>query len=358
MTPSDLIPNSPDDISSEWLTAVLTAAGYETTISSLRIRPIGTGQMASSLRVTPVYTASNDAPRSVVVKIASSDPNSRQAGARGAYLKEVRFYQELAHTLPVATPRSFWADIDTETNNFVIVLEDMQPAEQGDQIAGCGPASVYLAATNIAGLHAPHWCDHGLFDLSWLTAPPAERHQAYAEIKAIVAMVTPGFIDRHRDRLTPTHISHLEWFAESLDTWLMNDGGRFALTHSDHRVDNLLFSNTTEAPRPVTVVDWQTIAVRNPVADISYLLGTSVDPATRREIENGVVQAYHQALGERGVDNYDFDMCFDDYRNQTPHALLLTVLGSMLTVQTDRGDDMFMAMLHRSSQQMTDLGVR
>lgn len=352
------IPAGPEDISASWITEVLNSAQYDVAIRDVVVEPIGTGQMASSLRVTPVYTGATDAPRSLVVKIASGDPNSRQAGARGAYLKEVRFYQEFADGLPVATPGSLWADIDLDTNDFAIVLEDMSPATQGDQIAGSDEASILTAAVNIAGLHAPHWGDTDLFNKAWLTAPQNERGAGYGELKAIVAMVTPRFIDRYQDRLSQTQIAHLEWFAETIDSWLLNDDGRFALTHGDHRLDNLLFSPTANADRPVTVVDWQTIAVRNPVADISYLLGTGVEPMVRRDIEANVVGRYHRALSALGVIGYDLDECLNDYRNQTPHALLLTVLGSMLTEQTDRGDDMFMAMLHRSSQQMTDLGVR
>lgn len=352
-----MIPTSPADITAEWITTMLHSAGHEASVAGTSVEPIGTGQMASSLRVTPAYEASGGAPASFVVKIASNDPKSREAGARGAYLREVRFYQELADSLPVATPRSFWADINIDTNDFVIVLEDMRPATQGDQIEGCDVDSVIAAATNIAGLHGPRWGDPTLYELDWLTTPKAEQAAGYAELKMILGMVTPGFIDRYRDRLTATHIDHLEWFAETADTWLSNESGRFALTHCDHRLDNMLFADPS-SHQPVTVVDWQTVAVRNPGADIAYLLGTSVEPDVRREIENDVVSRYHQALRELGVTNYDLAECHNDYRTQTPHSLLLTVLGSMWTVQTDRGDDMFMAMLRRSSQQMTDLGVR
>lgn len=352
-----MIPTTQDDISSEWIQTTLVEAGHTLEVISVTVESIGTGQMASSLRVTPTYVDPTDNPPSVVVKLASTDPNSRQAGSGGAYLREVRFYEELADSLPVATPRSFWSAIDLETNDFAIVLEDMRDARQGDQIEGCDVTSVRIAAENIAGLHAPRWGDASLYELAWLTARPEDRNAAIAELKAIVGMVTPGFIDRYTGGLDAVHIDLLEWFAETVDEWLMNDGGHFALTHADHRLDNLLF-NPADRDRPVTVVDWQTLAVRNPVADISYLLGTSVEAEVRREIELDIVDSYHQRLISLGVENYDLAACRDDYRHQTPHSLLLTVLGSMLTVQTERGDDMFMAMLHRSAQQMVDLGIR
>lgn len=353
MQPLDHIPTSAADITPTWLTAVLQRAGHDVDVSGVDIEPIGTGQMATSLRVTPTYGSPTDAPTSTVVKIASTDPNSRDAGARGAYLKEVRFYQQLAASLPTATPRCYWAVIDVERNDFALVLEDMRPGRQGDQIVGCDVESMVLAARNIAGLHAPHWGDPSLYEIDWLTAPPERQEAGRAEAKLVLSMLTPGFIDRYAGRLTADQVELLRWFAATVDEWLANDGGRFGLVHGDHRLDNLLFSPHDPA-RPVTVVDWQTLGVRNPVADISYLVGTSVEPDVRRSVERDVVAAYHEALVSLGVDDYDLDTCFDDYRNQTPHALLLCIIGSMSTIQTPRGDDMFMAMLRRSSAQILD----
>lgn len=357
MTSAPAVPHLPDDLSAAWLSAAL-APQYDVQVATTSVSPIGTGQMANSLRVGLEYThRPSDAPDSVVVKIASTDPNSRAAGARGAYLREVRFYQQLAERLPVATPRSYFAAIDVDTNDFAIVLEDMHPAQQGDQIAGCDAGAVLEAARNIAGLHAPTWGDEQLLESSWLAPPAAEQEQRLAELKAMMQMMTPGFIDRYAGRLEPVHVELLQWFADTVDSWASDNRGAFALCHGDHRLDNLLF-NPDDAQRPVTVVDWQTVAIRNPVADLSYLLGTSVEAGVRREIEEETVAAYHNELIALGVTDYSLDRCMDDYRTQTPHSLLLCVLGSMLTVQTDRGDDMFMAMLHRSTQQMIDLDVR
>lgn len=350
------IPTSAEEITCAWLASVFERQGFASRPSDITVAPIGTGQMASSVRVEISATGASDLPASVAVKFASPDPNSLNAGAQGAYLKEVRFYQQFAELLPVATPGCLWADINTESHQFVLVLEDMRPAQQGDQIAGSTVEQALVSARTIAGLHARYWNDERLFDHEWLTAPRAERIESYAQVKAVVSLFTPGFIDRYRNRLTAHQVGLLNWFAENVDSWLEADGGRFGLLHGDHRLDNLLY-NPNNSDQPVTVVDWQTIGVRNPVGDVSYLLGTGLDPSDRRSAEHDLVAAYHAELLRFGVSDYSLDQCFDDYRSQTPHALLLTVLGSMMTGQTARGDDMFMAMLTRSSQQMIDLGV-
>jgi len=188
---SPSIPRSAADLTAPWLTSALNYAGSDAVAQSVSSAEIGTGQMATSMRLSVVYEANPDAlPPSFVVKLASNDPSSRAAGARGAYLREVRFYQELAADLPVATPASWWADINEETHDFAILLEDMHPGAQGDQIQGCSVEHLRSAAINIAGLHAPSWQDPNLSKLTWLTAPPDELADRHNEFEQLIAALT------------------------------------------------------------------------------------------------------------------------------------------------------------------------
>jgi len=78
------------------------------------------------------------APASVIGKFPAAVPDSRRAGsAHLLYLREVSFYRELAHTLAIHTPRPFVAEIDPETDDFILILEDLAPFRQVDQLAGC-----------------------------------------------------------------------------------------------------------------------------------------------------------------------------------------------------------------------------
>lgn len=348
------IPTAVREITAEWIATALASADIDAEVASIEVSPVGTGQMASSVRVELAYSdAPEAAPASVVVKLASDDPTSRAAGERGAYESEVRYYQLLDETVDVATPACLWSGIDTTTNDFAIVLEDMRPAVQGDQILGCTPEQASQATQNIAGLHAPRWGDLSLLDHHWLVPPADERATRVQETQAILAMLTEGFIERYDDDIEDKVAELLRRFATNLPDWLALGADQFTLTHADHRLDNLLFGD--DPAQPVTVVDWQTIGVRNPLADVAYLLGTGLDPAVRKEVEEDIVADYHRHISERGVADYSAERCFFDYRQQSLHALLITVLGSMMTIRTDRGDEMFMAMLHRSTAQIFDL---
>ena len=71
----------PEDLTADWLTANLGAGR----VSDFTVARIGTGQMSECYRVALTY-AEGDGPASVVLKVAASDPVSRQTGhALGLY---------------------------------------------------------------------------------------------------------------------------------------------------------------------------------------------------------------------------------------------------------------------------------
>ena len=75
------------------------------------------------------------------------------------YEREVRFYKEIAPTVGIRTPRCYHADWDRDSGLFVLLLEDLAPAQQGDQIDGCTLEQAALALDELAKLHAPRWAD-------------------------------------------------------------------------------------------------------------------------------------------------------------------------------------------------------
>jgi hypothetical protein len=92
-------------------------------------KPVGNGLVGDSYRFDLTYEeAEPDAPASVIGKFPEADPDSRRAGsAHLLYLREVSFYRELAPTLAIHTPRPFVAEIDLETDDFILILEDVAP---------------------------------------------------------------------------------------------------------------------------------------------------------------------------------------------------------------------------------------
>ena len=136
---------TPSAVTGPWLEAVLHRAGYDVSVASFTAEAVGTGQVGQNVRFLIEYRR-GEGPRSLVGKFASDDPESRQTGiALSNYLREVRFYQELQPTLDIQTPVVLFTDIDLDTQEFVLMMEDLSPAVQGDQISGCDPVAAERA---------------------------------------------------------------------------------------------------------------------------------------------------------------------------------------------------------------------
>jgi len=353
LSPPDGPVENAADIDPRWMTTALRDFGIEAEVAALSFAPIGTGQMADSFRFALSYEpgSAQGAPRSVVVKMQAADVLSRNAGVNGAYDKEVRFYRELEPTLSIRTPNCYLAALPDEAGHFALVLEDLAPAEQGDQLEGCGVGQARSAVVNLAGLHGPRWCDPTLHELGWIRTASEEQAEG---MQSFLVGLTEQFIEHYGDRVLARDAEVLRTFAGKSARWMLGRPERFAPIHGDYRLDNLLFA-TAAGGDPVATVDWQTLELGLPARDLAYFLGNSLLPGDRRTHERELIGAYHEALVGLGVAGHSLDECFDDYRYGQFHGLIITVLAAVILTHTERGDDMFMAMSSRACEAIRDL---
>jgi hypothetical protein len=342
---------SPQDLTDAWLTARLAAAGRLPeggAVSRFSTTAIGTGQMSESFRIALQYADGGPAgPRSVVLKVAATDEGSRATGAgMGAYAREIRFYQQLAPTLEGPLADCLHAEIDEPSGWFTLLLEDLAPARQGDQIAGCTLEEAAGAVDALASLQASRWDEDELTRTDWLT-------QVSPLNQGLLTYLLPGFEERYAGRVGEEHLEVVRRFVASADAWSAETPRPHALVHADFRLDNMLFGARGDG-RPV-VVDWQTLTYGPALLDLSYFLGGSLSVEDRRAGEEALVRRYHEALLAGGVTNLDWDTCWREYRRQVFHGIVMAVGASMLVQRTDRGDDMFMAVIARHCQQAIDL---
>lgn len=337
---------SVDELSAEWLTQALRQQ-----VTGFEVAAVGTGQMGSCFRV--ILAGDPNLPSSTLLKLPNGDAAARSMVA-GAYRSEVRFYTEILSTVGIRTPQCYATTAVTEDGRFSMLLQDMAPAVQGDQIAGCTPAEAHAAAVNLAGLHGPRWNDRTLLEIEGLTMSGPEDASLLA---SVYGPATETFFEQLGDALSPETRATLLSCVEVAEAWsLARQSERFGLVHGDYRLDNLLFDPTPEAP-PVSAIDWQTLSLGLPARDLAYLVGTGLSIADRRAHEEGLVAAYHEALLALGVSDYSAETCWEDYRFAMIQGPLVSVFGCAYGARTERGDAMFAAMVERSCAAIRDLGT-
>ena len=159
------LPHTLDELSAEWLTETLHAAGViegarVTRHSNELLGGSGAGLIGTVARLRLEFDRQESgAPATAIIKLPTLPGKNRDIGELGGdYEREVRFYQELAASLPVRCPRCYAAHFIEDTQaraerrlrrdrgqRFVLLLEDMAPAQVGDDLAGASFAQAAAA---------------------------------------------------------------------------------------------------------------------------------------------------------------------------------------------------------------------
>ncbi|MFD6517714.1 phosphotransferase family protein [Rhodococcus sp. NPDC060176] len=333
------IPSRPEELTAEWMSEVMGDWAEEVTVS-----PVGTGQTGATYRVARGNAAS------LIAKLSSQDAAVRERVALG-YRAEHAFYTRVAATLAVPVPDCVHCAISDDAKDFVLVMDDMEPAVQGDQIKGCDDIEASLAVQALAGLHGPRWCDPEWLNFDGLTMPMADATFA-AGMQELAKAALSMTLNTVGKRLKWIDCTTLEEYVELVEHWLLLRPNRYCLLHGDYRADNLLFNPDRTR---VTVIDWQTLTVGLPARDLAYFLGTSLASQHRRSQEQRLVKLYHVSLVSEGVAGYDLETCWEEYCLAMLQVPFITTLGAAFSANSDRGDEMIVTMLARGCRAIRDL---
>ncbi len=343
----------PGDVTASWCTDVLARSGAlapGARVAAVTSEPIGTGQMAETVRLHLAVDPAGAGPATVVAKFASTDATSRSTGvALDAYRIEVGIYRDVAGRLAGRVPRCHFAAGGEGEGWFTVVLDEVVGASQGEQLEGCDATRAAGALAELAGVHASTWESRSLGALPWLARWGPDSARTTAQL---VAPLYPGFLERYGDRLQPEHRDLGRRFVARLEAWLGGRTGGHAVTHGDFRLDNLLFAG--DDPRP-WVVDWQTALWAPAVGDVAYFVGGSLTTEVRRAAESDLVGGYRAALEAGGVAGGGGPGFDDDYRRAAFGGMFMAIGASMLVKRTERGDTMFTTNFTRHAQHVLDL---
>ncbi len=306
-----MFPAHPEALNAAWLTMVLREAGTltHTQVVAAQITILGgtKGAIGQIARLLLTYDNNESAaPQSLIAKFASTDPALRTLGnALGLYLREVSFYRELAAQVEVRTPYCYFAAINSQSGECLLLLEDLAPARNGDRVAGCNPSEALLVVQALATLHADWWMHPALARLDWL------RPFDSAPLEAAYQQAWGPFTTKLATLLSPELLRLGEQLGANLATVFAGYWDEpWTLLHNDLQLDNLFFS----ADMQLTIIDWQSAVRGRGMLEVAGFLGGNLSIADRRAHEQPLLEAYYAILLKRGVRAYSFEQCYLDYR--------------------------------------------
>lgn len=295
-----------------WLTEVLKRGNYlaQAQVVAITAETIGSevGFLDSVTRWRLTYdVVEPTAPRSLVVKISSTDETYRRIGEfYDAYEREFRFYRTIAATATIRFPKCFGTEIDPKTGAHVLLLEDLAGLVPGDQVRGLTVEQARDTLTTIGRFHATWWDQPDLGSLDWMphrNIQAARYHAAW-----------PRFRDTFAPKLPSEAIVLGEYLDANFDAVLAEmEKSPLTIAHSDFRADNLLFDPASPA-EPIVVLDWQLAIRGRGIMDVARLLCGSVAPHDRAAHETSLVAVWHQALLRGGVRDYPLERAMADYK--------------------------------------------
>ena len=348
----------PEGVTVDWLTDVLHIAGHDVRVKEMTATKVGTGQVGETMRFDLTFVGDpRGAPATIVGKFPSPDEESRATGVNlGNYFREVRFYRDLADKALITTPVCLHADVDAETSEFVLMMEDLSPAVQGDQLKGLTLEQAYLAVEEVAKLHASHWGRDELDKVHWLHESKAAQDMGKAMSRDLMGQLWAGFRERYADDVPEDYFEIGDAIVRNYDFYRYGYEGPRCLTHNDYRPDNMMFG-TAEGGYPLAVVDWQSIGFGCGLSDVSYMLSGALPREELRKHERQLLEHYHATLTKLGVSGFSLDEAWEGYVRYAFSLFIMAFAASMIVERTERGDKMFLAMLRGGAEHVKDLNA-
>ena len=355
------IPNTPNDITPQWLTEVLCSidTSLNVVVTSLYIEPIA--ELTCAGQLARLHLSSNQPqstlPSTLIAKLHAPDEPLRAKTRPFTPDKcEILFYQQLARETHLRTPHCYYSAMNVTDGKYVRILEDLAPAKVGDQIRGSTAEETALALRAIAGFHAHWWQSEKLAGFDWLAGPPTDSDS-----------ITPWVLDQYRNAFpifvnkTGTLLTDAaKVFGEQLPEKL-TDKPQFrkpprTLIHGDFRLENVFFGASL-GKQGFAVIDWQDISRGEGVWDVAWFIGGCLQVTSERQVEERqLLKIYHETPKTNGVSGYTFDTCWENYRLAISRYFVQAVLMvASLNPENDRENRLARAVAERFIGAITNL---
>ena len=349
------IPRSAEQLTPEWLTAALRERGVirDATVTSLRPERIGAGAgfLGQLVRLRAEYSGGRG-PATVIAKMPTLDPGGREiCRLLQFYEREIRFYDGVAPRIgALRVPKCYFAAMDIEADDYLLILEDITDARIGDEVAGCSAEEAERAVRRLAEFHRGWWETPDLERLEWM---PYINGPATGMSEGSYQQAWEPFLQMFGDRLSP----RMRQVGDEMRTRVIDMLNEMALAprtivHGDYSLDNIFFSEGDG----LAVIDWQISSRGRGMFDVAYFLASCVEPDVRRAHERRLVELWYDAVRSVAGETYSFDDAWEDYRRAVLFTNVYTVVAiGALDAANERGTALFEAWFRRRNAAIEEL---
>ena len=328
------VPSGPDKLSNAWLTAALRSGGAigESVVSSHSWKSVERpGAAGIVVRITLDYEGSPDAaaPQTIIAKFASQyEPLRALLNSYGLYLTEVEFYRYFGSNAGIPVPHCYFADLDSSSGYFALLLEDMRDCRIGDPLQG-SLDDIEMAIDYLAPFHAHWWDSPPLREFDWMRHPDVVPIEAQAEqMRDQLARSLHAVRQRFPSEFPPVLVAVVERLLANYDAVLerQRDASRYTLVHRDFHPLQMFFP--TERGGRFVVFDWQTATAGRGADDLARIVTMGLTIPQREQHDRRLIERYHAGLARSGVSGYTLDQCVLDFRAGLTTSLVTNMVAA------------------------------
>jgi hypothetical protein len=345
-----VLPDTPAAIEPDWLSTALAERYPGVQVASIDV--VETHELTNlhaRLRVT--YDEAAGAPAAMFCKLPPLEPARRESIAgTGMGRREARFYANLAGTVAMRVPATYFSGDDEADGSFLLLLEDLTTTgcTVPDGTLGISPDSAAGALEDLAALHR-HFEDPARRREEAPWVPTAPQGSTYGS-----TMLAYG-LEHHRDRLNDDFCSVAELYIShgpALEAlWRQ---GPTTVVHGDPHIGNLFDDHGRTG-----FLDWGLIKVFSPMRDVSYFLAMGLSIEDRRQHESALLRHYLAARSAGGGAPISFDQAWLAHRLHAAYTVPACCQIVMFPAgQTERRRIFAEAFLARADAALTDLEAR
>ena len=312
----DKVISSLDQVSADWLTAVLfnSDALSEGSVTSFYVAS-GEGNWSSNaiLKLQYSHGAQGTLPRRLFLKMVDAGASSSDEFFG---VSEVTYYtHDYAGVEAAPLIKCYNAAYSVEQNSYHLLLDDL--SETHVKAAEKTPTLEYglALAEGLAMMHARWWGAQRLAEAS------APIHSA-EHIRRFVDIAEPGvehILNNFSAELKPHWPDMMRSLFANHPRAIIErtqDDNGFTLIHGDAGHTNILVPR--HGDRPIYIIDRQpfnwSLTTWLGVYDLAYAIVLDWEVETRRQLEMPVLRRYHNWLFKNGIIDYPWQQLVDDYR--------------------------------------------
>lgn len=253
------------------------------------------------------------------------EPHFAEMAASRLFEIEPLFYRELAPRLDVSVPRCFYAGIDEQSHQGVVLLEDLRErgACFGRATEPVSPEQAAAALEVLARLHGSSWGQEWAQPLWYVEKGIPLQGANAAWYRAQTPQVFERYLADRADAAVPAPVQDPQRIVRAF--WKLAEQSRDGVRcfiHSDCHLDNFYFC----PDGTIGLNDWQSPRLGCWAWDVSYFLVSALDIETRRRCERPLLAHYLDVLRSQGVAAPAPDQAWLAYRQYCAYSLFVKIV--------------------------------